>query len=68
MLARTDTSGSIFYHADGNRNITALMDQNQNIVARAEYDAFGKFLKQYLFYWSCLVVIVVRNKRVIQCG
>jgi RHS repeat-associated protein len=45
MLARTDANGSTFYHADGAGNITALMDGNQNIVARAEYDAFGKFIK-----------------------
>jgi RHS repeat-associated protein len=45
MLARTDTDGSTFYHADGNGNITALMDTNENIVARAEYDGFGRFIR-----------------------
>jgi len=34
LLARTDATGSTFYHADGAGNITALMDGNQNIVAR----------------------------------
>ena len=26
LLARTDTNGSAFYHADGSGNVTALMD------------------------------------------
>jgi len=46
MLARTDTRGSTFYHADGNGNITALMDGNQNIVARYEYDGFGRLINK----------------------
>jgi RHS repeat-associated protein len=45
ILARTDANGSTFYHSDGAGNITALIDGNQNIVARGEYDGFGKFLK-----------------------
>ena len=45
LLARTDANGSTFYHADANGNVTALMDGGENIVARAEYDAFGRFLK-----------------------
>src|ERR1039457_3557419 len=42
MLARTDANGSTFYHADGAGNITALMDGNENIVARYLYSPFGK--------------------------
>ena len=45
LLARTDASGSTFYHADGSGNVTALMDGGGNIAARAEYDGFGRFLK-----------------------
>jgi RHS repeat-associated protein len=45
LLARSDSSGSYYYHADGNGNITALFDGNGNMAARAEYDAFGKMIK-----------------------
>jgi RHS repeat-associated protein len=45
LLARTDSTGSYYYHADANGNVTALIDGNQNIAARAEYDAFGRFIK-----------------------
>jgi RHS repeat-associated protein len=44
LLARTDSSGSTYYHADGAGNVTALMDGNENIVARYEYDPFGKLI------------------------
>jgi len=44
LLARTDTNGSTFYHADGNGNITGMMDGNQNMVARYEYGPFGQLL------------------------
>jgi RHS repeat-associated protein len=47
LLARTDGSGSIYYHADGNRNITALMDGNEIIVGRYLYDPFGRPLGQW---------------------
>ncbi len=47
LLARTDASGSTFYHSDGSGNITALMDTNQNIVARYEYDPFGKLIGKW---------------------
>jgi RHS repeat-associated protein len=43
LLARTDSS-NVYYHADGAGNITALSDANQNIVARYEYDAFGRLI------------------------
>lgn len=42
LLARTDTNGSTFYHADAIGNITALMDGNENIVGRYMYGPFGK--------------------------
>jgi RHS repeat-associated protein len=42
LLARSDTAASYFYHADGNQNITALMDVSQYIVARYLYAPFGQ--------------------------
>ena len=47
LLARTETNSSTFYHADGNGNITALMDGYENIVARYLYNPFGKLLGQW---------------------
>jgi RHS repeat-associated protein len=47
LLARTDTNGSTFYHADGVGNITALMDGSENIVARYLYNPFGKLLGEW---------------------
>jgi len=47
LLARTDATGSTYYHADGDGNITALMDDNQYIVARYLYDPFGRLLGKW---------------------
>ncbi len=47
LLARTDSNGSTFYHADGNGNVTALIDTNENVVARYLYDPFGRVLAQW---------------------
>ncbi len=33
-----------FYHADGNGNITAMMDTSQALAATYRYDAYGKLL------------------------
>jgi RHS repeat-associated protein len=44
LLARTDTNGSTYYHADGNGNITMLINSSQAIVAKYLYDAFGNVL------------------------
>lgn len=44
LLARTETNGSYFFHADGGGNITAMLDADQNVVTRYEYDGFGRFL------------------------
>jgi len=41
------TSGPTYhidFHADGNGNVTALVDRNQQVVARYLYDPFGKTL------------------------
>jgi RHS repeat-associated protein len=43
LLAMTEGSGTTsYYHSDGIGNVTALMDANENIVARREYDPFGR--------------------------
>ncbi len=47
MLARTDAGGSAFYHADGAGNITALMYERGDIVARHLYDPFGRQIGQW---------------------
>ena len=44
LLARTDTNATTYYHSDGSGNITALIDGSQNIVARYEYDAYGRLV------------------------
>ncbi len=41
LLARTDGSGSTFYHADVNGNITYLETGSQGLGARYRYDPFG---------------------------
>ncbi len=47
LLARTDSKGSVFYHADGNGNVTALVDAAQTLEARYLYDSFGNLLGQW---------------------
>ena len=42
LVARTDSSGSAFYHADIVGNITSLTDGNGNAVARYLQDPFGR--------------------------
>ena len=46
LLARTDHStpqpSTAYYHADGNGNITTLIDINQVVVARYAYEPFGR--------------------------
>ena len=50
MLARTDhtqvTPSHAYYHTDGNGNITALINADQFIAARYEYDPYGNVLSQ----------------------
>ncbi len=54
LLARTDfglltinsTQAHSYYHADGNGNITMLINTNQAIVAKYLYDPFGNILSQ----------------------
>jgi RHS repeat-associated protein len=47
LLARTDGSGSTFYHSDGEGNITTLIDGYQVIQGRYLYDPFGRVLGQW---------------------
>ncbi len=47
LLARTDASGSTYYHADGAGNVTALMDEQGTMAARYLYNAFGKQLGKW---------------------
>jgi RHS repeat-associated protein len=54
LLARTDfgplssglPSAQAYYHADGNGNITCLVDTNQSVVAKYLYDPFGGLLEK----------------------
>jgi len=48
LLARTDTgtNGPVFYHADGDGNVTCLIDTNQLIVAKYLYDPYGNLLSK----------------------
>lgn len=47
LLARTDSNGSLFYHADGAGNITTLLDANRNMAARYLYDPFGNLVGKW---------------------
>jgi RHS repeat-associated protein len=47
LLARTDGSGSTYYHADAAGNITAMADASGNVVARYLYDPFGNLLGKW---------------------
>jgi RHS repeat-associated protein len=47
LLARTGTNGSVLYHADGNGNISALVDAQQTLEARYLYDPFGNLLGKW---------------------
>jgi len=48
LLALSDHKSQVldhsYFHADGNGNVTALVDTNQNVVARYLYDPFGNTL------------------------
>jgi len=48
LLALTSSienpASSYYFHSDGNGNVTALVDTNQNVVARYLYDPFGNTL------------------------
>ena len=46
LLARTDNDAqqAAFYHADGNGNVTMLINSYQAVVAKYLYDAFGNTL------------------------
>ena len=45
LLARS-TGSHAYYHADGNGNITCLVDGTQSVVASYRYDPFGNSISQ----------------------
>jgi RHS repeat-associated protein len=47
LLARTDSSGSAFYHADAGGNITSLTDSGGGVVARYLYEPFGRLVGKW---------------------
>ena len=51
LLARQSTlnaqPATVYYHADGSGNITALMDGSQYVVGRYLYDPFGRLLGKW---------------------
>jgi RHS repeat-associated protein len=45
LLARSVNGGShAFYHADGNGNVTAMVDGSQAVVANYRYDPYGRLV------------------------
>lgn len=54
LLARTDNHALVsgnsqahaFYHADGNGNLTALINSSNTFVAKYEYDAYGNIISE----------------------
>jgi len=46
LLARTDSNGTLFYHLDGNNNVTALVDANGTRKAHYTYDSFGNLIEK----------------------
>ena len=44
LAALNDTRANAYYHADGNGNVTCLVDTNQSVVARYLFDPFGNTL------------------------
>lgn len=44
LLAVNDGNASALYHADGNGNITCLIQTNGTVAARYSYDPFGRLL------------------------
>src|SRR5262249_5315321 len=45
-LGSSATSAHTYYHADGNGNVTALIDTNHFVVSRYIYDPYGKTLSK----------------------
>ena len=44
LLARTDAGGPLYYHTDGNNNVTSMVDGNGNPKARYTYDSYGNLI------------------------
>ncbi len=43
IIARKDTSGTYFYHYDGLGSVIAITDASGKVVARYDYEPFGRF-------------------------
>lgn len=59
LLARTDAGGPLYYHTDGNNNVTSMVDGNGNLKARYTYDSYGNLIAKIgpmadvnLYRWS----------------
>jgi RHS repeat-associated protein len=46
LLARTDSTGTSYYHSDSGGNVTALTDASERVVAKYLYDPFGNIIAQ----------------------
>ncbi|MGH7953845.1 MAG: RHS repeat domain-containing protein [Limisphaerales bacterium] len=53
LLARTDNNGSAYYHADGNGNVTMMINSSGNPVAKYLYDPYGNLLGM----WGTLAAV-----------
>ena len=47
LLARTDGSGSVYYHADAGGNVTTLVNGQGQVVGHYSYDPFGRLTGQW---------------------
>ena len=46
LLARTDTSGTLFYHVDGNNYVTMLVNGQGTVMASYTYDPYGNIISK----------------------
>ena len=46
LLSRTDGYGTVYYYSDASGNVRALLNEDQHVVARYQYDAYGNMIGQ----------------------
>ncbi|MDA1276340.1 MAG: hypothetical protein O2960_20175 [Verrucomicrobia bacterium] len=46
LLSRTDGYGTVYYYGDAGGNVRALINQDQHVVARYQYDPYGNMIGQ----------------------
>jgi len=46
LLARTDANGSLYYHVDGNNNVTMLVNGQGTVMASYTYDPYGNIISR----------------------